>query len=352
MRTRISEIDLLRFLAAFAVMLMHYLLRGFALNDHFSPMNFPSIGIYTRYNYLGVDLFFIISGFMILMSVHLKKNQLISPKGFILSRFLRLYPAFWFCCTLSFLVVFLTFNNIFQLSIPRYLLNMTMFNGFFLIGNIDGVYWTLCLELKFYLFMLFLLYLKHIPYIQRYLIVWTLVSGINYWVNSSLIKYIFITDFAPFFISGCLFFLCYKEGFNWRRSLLIGLNFVLGFLLEKNVLIEKTLHYVTLNFYPLTLLFILASFYLAFILILQLRNSEKGYDRLFSYLGKLSYPLYLIHFNVGMVIFNLLYKYVNWYLLAGLTCILMILIAHLINVCIEKPFSKYLKTKLSPWAQK
>lgn len=82
------------------------------------------------------------------------------------------------------------------------------------------------------------------------------------------------------------------------------------------------------------------------------KKSEKKYDDFFSYLGKLSYPLYLIHLNVGMVIFNLLYKYVNWYLLVGLTCILMILIAHLINAYIEKPFSKYLKNKLSPWAHK
>lgn len=272
MRTRISEIDLLRFLAALAVMLMHYLIRGFALNDPLSPMHFPSIGPYTRYNYLGVDLFFIISGFMILMSTNKKDNQLISPKEFILSRFLRLYPAYWFCCTASFLMIYILFNDIFHVTLARYFLNMSMFNGFFSVGYIDGVYWTLCLELKFYIFILVLLYINHISVISRYLIVWTLISGINFWLGNTVLKYIFITDYAPFFISGCLFYLSYKQGFIWWRNVLIGINFILGFLYENNLLAWKTTHYVSLNFYPLTLFLILASFFLSFLMILNLKK--------------------------------------------------------------------------------
>ena len=359
MRTRISEIDLLRFLAAVAVMFMHYLLRGFAANDYFSPIHFASLGPPTRYNYLAVNLFFMISGFMILMSVHLKSttldvtstSNLVSSKGFIVSRFIRLYPAFWFCCTLSFLLAFFLFNNIFHLSIPRYLLNMTMLNGFFFIGNIDGVYWTLCLELKFYLFMLLLLYLKHIQHIEKYLLGWTLLSILDFWLQSPVIKYLFITDFASFFISGCLFYQILKHGFSWLRGLLLGMNFYLGFLYESARLKEKITHYISLNFSSLTILFILISFYLAFLFILRIKNGGKSYDSLFSYLGRLSYPLYLIHANIGFIIFNLLNGYMNKYLLVGLTCLMMILLAHFINVLIEKPLSKYLKGKLSRWAQ-
>jgi peptidoglycan/LPS O-acetylase OafA/YrhL len=350
MRTRISEIDLLRFMAAVAVMLMHYLLRGFAINDHYSPMHFPSLGPFTRYNYLAVDLFFIISGFMILMSVHVKNKQLISPKGFILSRFLRLFPAYWFCCTLSFILVFFLINDIIHISLARYIINMTMFNGFFFIGTVDGVYWTLCIELKFYLLMLLLLYSKHIPLIQRYLLIWTLISLFNFWIDNPLLKYLFITDYAPFFISGCLFYLNHKDGFCWSRNLLIGINFILVFLYEKNVIEWKLTHFLTLTYFPETIFIILVSFYGSFFAILKIQNVSKSYDNFFSYLGRLSYPLYLIHLNVGMVIFNLLNNYVNWYLLLVLTCLLMILLAHLISTFIEKPFAKFLKQKLSPWA--
>lgn len=356
MRTRISEIDLLRFLAALAVMLMHYLLRGFAADNNLSPIHFSHLGPLTRYNYLAVNLFFIISGFMILMSVFTKEKSpvniqnVIRPKQFILSRFIRLFPAYWFCCTLTFLVVYFLWNDVFHLSVGRYLINMTMLNGFFFVGNIDGVYWTLCLELKFYLFMLFLLYVKHINYIERYLVGWTLISVLDFWLENPVLKYIFITDFAPFFISGCLFFLIYKHGLNWKRTLLLALNFYLGYLYECERLKEKTTHYLSLDFSNVTALCILASFYLAFICIISLKNTDKPYDVLFTYLGRLSYPLYLVHLRLGLVIFNLLDTYVNKYLLVLLTCLLMIFLAHLINTFIEKPMSKYLKNKFNHWA--
>lgn len=356
MRTRISEIDLLRFLAALAVMLMHFLLRGFAADDNLSPVHFFSIGPLTKYNYLGVNLFFMISGFMILMSVFTKgkseaqSENVIRPKQFILSRFIRLFPAYWFCCTLTFLAVHFLWNDVFHLSLSRYLINMTMLNGFFFVGNIDGVYWTLCLELKFYLFMLLLLYVKHIGHIERYLVGWTLISALDFWLGNPALKYIFITDFAPFFISGCLFFLIHKHGFNWKRILLLAVNFPLGYLYESNRLKEKIAHYVSLDFSGITTLCILASFYLAFVFIIKIKNTDKPYDALFSYLGRLSYPLYLIHARIGFVIFNLLGTYFNKYLLVPLTCLLMIFLAHLINTFIEKSLSKYLKNKFGHWA--
>lgn len=355
MRTRISEIDLLRFLAAIAVMLMHYLLRGFAEDDFLSPMHFTTLGPFTKYNYLAVNLFFIISGFMILMSVHLNSRDgthlatIISPKKFILSRFLRLYPAFWFACTLTFILVYFSFNNIFHLTIARYLINMTMLNGFFFIGNIDGVYWTLCLELKFYLFILFLLYMKHVKYIERYLLIWTVITLIDLWLKNPVLKYIFITDFSPFFTSGCLFYLVYKHGLNLNRAVMLAVNFGLGLYHESIKLAEKITHYMSIEFSQLTLSLILIAIYLVFIYIINIKNSQKSYDDFFAYLGRLSYPLYLIHAKIGLVMFNLLYSYVNWYLLVAMTCVLMILIAHLINQYIEKPMVIYLKKKIILW---
>ncbi len=73
-----------------AVMTLHYGIRGFAIGDHVSPLHFPTLGPLVRYNYLGVNLFLIISGFVILMSVQGK-----GVRGFIVSRATRLYPAYW-----------------------------------------------------------------------------------------------------------------------------------------------------------------------------------------------------------------------------------------------------------------
>jgi peptidoglycan/LPS O-acetylase OafA/YrhL len=100
-KTRFTEIDLLRFLAAFSVMFFHYTIRGYADGDELSPVKFSMLSIFSRYGYLGVDLFFLISGFVILMTAIDR-----SAKSFIISRMVRLYPAFWMCCTLTFLITF------------------------------------------------------------------------------------------------------------------------------------------------------------------------------------------------------------------------------------------------------
>src|SRR5881394_93905 len=96
---RLYEVDLLRFFAAMSVLLFHYCFRGYAA-DGMSVMPYPTLAPVAKYGYLGVDLFFMISGFVILMSVSSG-----SLRDFFVSRVVRLYPAFWVCCTITFLTI-------------------------------------------------------------------------------------------------------------------------------------------------------------------------------------------------------------------------------------------------------
>jgi peptidoglycan/LPS O-acetylase OafA/YrhL len=64
-------------------------------------MNYPLLAPVAKYGYLGVDLFFMISGSVILVST---ANA--SFKGFFVSRIVRLYPAFWACYRITFLTIF------------------------------------------------------------------------------------------------------------------------------------------------------------------------------------------------------------------------------------------------------
>lgn len=63
-------------------------------------MPYPLLAQPAKYGYLGVELFFMISGFVILMTA--SNNSL---KRFFISRAVRLYPAFWVCCTITFLLI-------------------------------------------------------------------------------------------------------------------------------------------------------------------------------------------------------------------------------------------------------
>ena len=143
-RDRVTEIDLLRIIAALAVVFFHYTFRGYAAGD-LSIMPYPLLAPIAKYGYYGVDLFFMLSGFVILMTA---SNGSITK--FVASRIARLFPAFWICCTITFVAILLIGGKHFSASLSQYLINMTMLNGFFDVPSIDGVYWTLFVEIKFY----------------------------------------------------------------------------------------------------------------------------------------------------------------------------------------------------------
>ncbi|EAU9199926.1 acyltransferase, partial [Salmonella enterica] len=54
-KNRINEIDLLRFVAAMAVVFFHYAFRGYAA-DGMSIMPYPSLAPVSKYGFLGVQL--------------------------------------------------------------------------------------------------------------------------------------------------------------------------------------------------------------------------------------------------------------------------------------------------------
>src|SRR5437868_190367 len=107
---RLYEIDLFRFVSAFMVMLFHYTYTG--KMEGFAPSaDFGEFREISRYFYMGINFFFIISGFVIFMSI---ENG--SPKQFVLSRFVRLYPAYWAGLLLTSLVVLFLGGKTFSIT--------------------------------------------------------------------------------------------------------------------------------------------------------------------------------------------------------------------------------------------
>jgi len=76
-RGRLHEIDLLRILAAVSVMAYHYLFSAYA--GGLSGLHFPHVDVVARYGYLGVDLFFTISGFVAPIDVRRCGSSLTVP---------------------------------------------------------------------------------------------------------------------------------------------------------------------------------------------------------------------------------------------------------------------------------
>jgi peptidoglycan/LPS O-acetylase OafA/YrhL len=151
---RYLELDALRGFAAVFVMLFHYT----------EGKNAPEI---FTLGVSGVDLFFLISGFVIFMSI----NKVASGKEFVINRVARLYPTYCTCVTFTFGVIILlkvihfNMNHAREVSFTDYLVNLTMFQYYFNIKDIDVPYWTMIIEMLFYLLILALYQLKLLKHI-------------------------------------------------------------------------------------------------------------------------------------------------------------------------------------------
>nr|WP_247876715.1 acyltransferase [Ochrobactrum sp. CM-21-5] len=143
---RFSNIDGLRAIAAISVLFHHIfgdILREAVHQD--TPFIGVLNGVITSFDFgrFGVVLFFLISGFVVPFSI--KDDQPI--RRFVIGRFFRLYPAFW--VSLALMCIFLFFTG----DAPQLITvvaNFTMLANLFGQPWLSGVYWTLFIELAFY----------------------------------------------------------------------------------------------------------------------------------------------------------------------------------------------------------
>jgi len=333
---RLIELDALRGIAVMLVLLSHY---TYAYDYYFKTLDqhffhFP-------YGGFGVQIFFMISGFVILMTI----ESADSLKHFVISRFARLYPTYWVSIALTLIVISLfpipTLGNYSFIDI---LINLTMIQGYLKVAYIDGVYWTLGIELIFYA-IIGLLYavnlLKRIEFISLF---W-LVLVIIYWSFDFRFKNILhvlaILDFAPLFIAGMMFYKIKYKTSNYLNHLIIASSFFVYMFSFYFQLIQKA--HIEMSILPFILVtFAFTTFYLLVYFDLKiLRN------KYLLFLGFISYPLYLLHNMIGFsIIYRLKMIYDNQFFYVIIPMIVTIILAYFVTKYMEKP-SKFLRDTLN-----
>jgi len=332
-KDRFYEIDLLRFLAALAVVLYHYTFRGFA-EGGYSPVEYPLLGEVFKYGTYGVQLFFMISGFVILMTASKR-----DAAHFVISRITRLYPAFWVCVSFTALFIVWKGGGLFQVGWLQYLLNLTMISGFAGVEMVDGVYWTLLVEMKFYALIFVLLMFRRIHQIEWFLAAWLAITVASLVLPlPRLVTFIFLTDWSAFFIAGALFYLVRQQGLNLSRGLMLWLSFVLALFQNLQLIIELEKVYQS-DFSVYVSSFLITAFYLIFVLI-AVGKSQRFSAHYMVKLGVLTYPLYLIHQNIGFMVYQAVGDQLDPYLLLAGLVIVMMLVAWLIHQLIERPLGR------------
>jgi peptidoglycan/LPS O-acetylase OafA/YrhL len=338
-RRRLKELDLLRFLAALAVVFFHYAFRGYAKGD-MSTMPYPLLAEPAKYGYLGVEFFFMISGFVILMTA--SGNNL---KVFIISRAVRLYPAFWACCTITFITTLAIGQPRYTADFYQYIVNMTLLGDFLDVPPIDGVYWSLFAEIKFYLMICVLLAFKKIDKIETFLLFWLLISAVAEVFSFEKLRSLLVTDYAAYFIAGATFYNIWAQGISTARILLV--SGALGLACYTGVVWAESLEIKYATDYNLALVCsIIVLFFIAFFLIATNRMAALGTVN-WTTLGALTYPLYLLHQMIGFMIFNMAYPVVSPHLLLWGTIALMIGASYVIHKKVEVPVARLMKRSLS-----
>lgn len=279
---RLLEIDALRGVAALAVVLFHFTTR---FSELYHPNTAPLVSV--AHGHYGVNLFFIISGFVIFMTLEKTKR----PMDFVVSRFSRLFPAYW-------AAIFLTFTLTHLLGLPGKLVefssalaNMLMLHGLFRVPHVDEVYWTLEVELLFYLGMLLLYRLRQLHSIQYVLLALLSLRLLYFFLAQGwgidlpwLIYKLLLLKHIPWFALGISIFLASSQrragGRRWP-------GFTAAYAIA-TLLIVDSVFVGTLG--------------MAFAAAVWLAANGKlplFRSRLFVWLGAISYPLYLLHENIG-----------------------------------------------------
>ncbi|WP_165552905.1 acyltransferase family protein [Kribbella speibonae] len=338
-RGRLHEIDLLRIVAAVSVMAYHYLFSAYA--GGLSDLRFPHADVVARYGYLGVDLFFTISGFVVLLSAWDR-----SPRSFVISRAVRLYPAYWVAVTLTTIVSVGLSQGRFPVSLPQYLANLTMFNSLPNIENVDVVYWTLWAELRFYAMILVLTWAgitaRRVTYFCWAWLAATFVFQAGLLPHAT--DLILNTQFSHYFIAGMALCLIHRYGVTPQTLAIVAISLGnaiyrgIGFADRVGIRYHTDLHR------PVVVVIIVAIF--AIMLAVALKLTSRIGRPWFAVLGALTYPLYLVHAHIGFIIFERLGDQVNHVLLVAATMLLMSGVAAALHYGVEQPLAPRLKRLL------
>jgi peptidoglycan/LPS O-acetylase OafA/YrhL len=174
-RQHVIGLDILRFLAASLVVAYHFgfwsWTRGQVLAGSL-PGQAPTWAAHFHFGWVGVEIFFVISGFVIAYTA-----SDTTPASFLRSRFLRLAPASWIAATLVLALRSSIGPSTLSGLLPVYAETLV----FWPLNSIDSVWWTLGIEINFYLLTCLLLRQGRGASLEAVMVTIGLLSGL-FWI--------------------------------------------------------------------------------------------------------------------------------------------------------------------------
>lgn len=281
----IPVLDHLRGLAALAVCYYHFSCGNQAFLRDGDPIKTAG-----SFGWLGVEAFFVISGFVIPYSLHLRAYRLSQCGAFFARRLKRLEPPYLACILLVlFLNVLSTFLPGFrgqaaEINWPQLLAHLGYLNAVVGYGWLNPVFWTLAIEFQFYLFMAFafplLVHTK--PMVRSFSVLAIALLGFSGYENSQLLPY-----WLPLFAIGMV-------AFQYRSGLISSWSYAISLICIASIGYQAIGWAETLAGLATALT----------ITVMGSRELPRSFQPL-AFFGTISYSLYLLHVPIGGRIINL-----------------------------------------------
>ncbi|WP_329527216.1 acyltransferase family protein [Streptomyces sp. NBC_01462] len=347
---RMRALDGLRILAALMVCMYHFAGKSgpVATSWHESPgLLFPHLSDAAVYGCLGVQFFFVISGFVICMSSWGK-----TLADFFRSRVARLYPAYWvaiFIITAASMALPVVVH---PLRSDELLVNLTMLQQPLGVPRVLGVCWTLWVELRFYvLFAVFVVW-KGVTYrrVVTFCCLWTLAGAFARVADTPLTDELVMRDHAPFFIGGLALYLIRRYGSDLLLWGIVAMSWLLGQRYSVTALwhpgMSGDFHR---NPHIIQGIVTLAFLSVAAVALGWLRWANWSW---LTVAGALTYPFYLIHEHLGWFAIRIYHRYLGLepHLTLVASVISLLALAWLIHRFVEKPFGPRLKRTMAAQA--
>ncbi|MET7298853.1 acyltransferase [Embleya sp. NPDC005575] len=328
---RLYELDVLRFLAAFAVVLYHYT-GSPPKADTSGFREFHEMTRFTRYAYLGVNLFFIISGFVILMSIWNRRLG-----DFAVSRVVRLMPAYWFSIVLAGVAIVVTGHaTAAGVRLWDLVPNLTMLQGGIAVPHADGAYWTLWWELRFYMLVALLIPLG-VTYRNciLFMAAWTFLGIVAKASDTTWLDVMFMPYRSMYFIAGMAFFLIHRFGSDLLLWLFVLLSWALA-VDQTRVSAGDWAQWQGSWDVPITTACVTV-FFIVMALVATGRLGWLGSPKIVI-LGALTYPLYLLHGSVAhLLLMNGLIDRIEPWAALGTTVAVAVALSYLVHRFVEEP---------------
>ena len=264
---QLRNINILRGIAAFAVMWFH-LTNNSALSK--------SVANTGKYGYLGVEIFFVISGYILPYSMAKRNYRLANFGTFNLKRILRIYPPYLITILLGIGLMLVT-----NIPIPK---KHILLSEFVYMNSIWGyvwtapVFWTLAIEIQFYIFVSFAY-----PLISSRSNVVFISSLLPFLALAFVLPGAFLPSWLGMFSLGIILF---------RKTELRLQNTPFWILI---IIISAFIMYIN-GVYP-SITCLLTVLFIAFVPV----KGNNMITRAGLWLGSISYSLYLIHWDWGRV---------------------------------------------------